>query len=63
VGYSAFVDNSVIKSTQEAGFDLVIETPLTVSKIKELVLETLQQRAEKSLINQLNSGRSPKVAE
>jgi len=41
VGYSAYVDDSIIRETTEAGFDLVIETPLTVSKIRELVISRL----------------------
>jgi len=38
VGYSAFVDESVIRHSREAGFDLVLETPLSVPKIKDTVI-------------------------
>ena len=38
VGYSAYVDDTVQQGANEAGFDLVVETPLSVPKIKEEVL-------------------------
>jgi len=34
IGYSAFVDKSVVKNAKEAGFDMILESPLTVAKIK-----------------------------
>lgn len=37
VGYSAFVDQQVLKNAYEVGFDRIFETPLSVPKIKEML--------------------------
>ena len=47
VAYSALVNDDVCKSAKEAGFDIVIENPITVDKIHDLVISKLEQRREK----------------
>ena len=38
VACSAFVDDSIMYYANKAGFDVVIEAPLTAEKIKENIL-------------------------
>ena len=53
VAYSGFVNDEVRKKGKEAGFDLVIEAPLTQEKI-EVILKILKKsirKFETSLMN------------
>lgn len=45
VAYSGFVDDDIRQKGKEAGFDIVIEAPLTQEKIKE-VLKVLNNKAK-----------------
>ena len=42
VAYSALVNDSVLKECKEAGFKVVIESPLSVKLIKEQILSLLE---------------------
>ena len=46
VAYSGLVNDEVRKNAKEAGFKVVIESPLTIDRIKEHILAKLDSRSE-----------------
>jgi hypothetical protein len=58
VAYSGLVNKDVEKMAKEAGFDLIIESPLTVEKITEIVLRGIEDKI--SLKNDLQNKVSSK---
>ena len=44
VAYSGLVNKEVEERAKEAGFDLVIESPLTVEKIKNIVFGGIEDK-------------------
>ena len=44
VAFSAFIDKQVEEQTRQAGFDLVIEAPLTQQKIEQNIMSKLHHR-------------------
>ena len=44
IAYSALVNPDVEKECQEAGFDLVVESPLTTDKILTIILPKIRER-------------------
>ena len=47
VAFSGLVNDEVRKDAKEAGFDLVIESPLSVQKVNEVILLNLELRNKK----------------
>ena len=47
VAYSAMVNDEVCKNAKEVGFDMVIENPITVDKINNIVISNIELRREK----------------
>ena len=47
VAYSGLVNEEVRKNAKDAGFKVVIESPLTIDKIKDHILSNLELRNEK----------------
>ena len=46
VAYSGLVNDDVRSKCKEAGFTIVIESPVTVDNLKEFVLTRLAERSE-----------------
>ena len=46
VAYSGLVNDDVRKKCKEAGFKVVIESPLTTDHIKDNILSSLESRSE-----------------
>ena len=44
IAYSALVNPEVEKECQDAGFDFVIESPLTTDKIQTIILPKVEER-------------------
>jgi hypothetical protein len=42
IAFSGFVDDNVRLKCEEAGFQLVIDTPLSVQKVQELIIPLLE---------------------
>ena len=47
VAYSGLVNDDVRKQAEEAGFDIVLETPLTVDMIKYHILSLLKEKTHR----------------
>jgi hypothetical protein len=46
VAYSGLVNDDVRRKCKEAGFKVVIESPLTTGHIKDIILSNLESRSE-----------------
>mmetsp|Transcript_14332 Transcript_14332/g.24397 ORF Transcript_14332/g.24397 Transcript_14332/m.24397 type:complete len:139 (+) Transcript_14332:1-417(+) len=59
IAYSALIDESVVRSAVRSGFDVIIEAPLSVEKIKSLIIDRIidssPQRQEESKIEEADS--------
>jgi hypothetical protein len=44
VAFSGLVNDDVRKSAKEAGFEVVIESPLSVQKINEMIISKIKER-------------------